>query len=889
MNRPVGNAPSFRYSAPRILWGRRMVPTTARAVLALVAMIGTMARPGLATAEPWPAECKGPLTPSVVGGCAGVTHAGCCDPRGRVLYCKGADLYCVDCAGQLPACGWTPFGHYDCGTTGGADPSGDAPKACPAECDASCTATSPCSPTCPGSCGHCAGGRACLEDGECHQPECGDHQCGVDANGLACGVCPHGTECVSPLFQCLPRPAGCTARRGPGSDGAPCETCVCARYPGCCQWNWDAFCAAACEQECGQDCTACPAEPQCAPGQCGPFCGLDCGGCPAGQACWMGACCTPACTNDDGSARQCGPDGCGGSCGACEDTWTCVDGTCVACQPQCEGRQCGPDGCGGSCGTCEAPAACDEAGQCKTPGSCAGACSGGSDNCYCDPVCQSYGDCCPDFCEACPAECATDPCPGIPAAGCCQDEVLWQCVQGAAQSTDCAATPLCGWNADANVYQCGTTGLESHQHVKACPATFATPLSLALPMSRAPFAPPLNGMALPLPVLLVALLLALAGCSGGDGNGVRDTSRPDTAAPGDVDALEAADVAPPDAIPDVPPEQHADARDADPGTPDLPDDAEVSDVPPPDPAPDVLPDAPDPGLDVPVDAPADAETEQTTPFSCLHLPQGPLELEKIDGTIAAEDLAFDGEGYLIGSDMSAVYKSAPGLPTKVLVPNLPTRAGMRLTPAGFLALNDDTQGRLLLFGPDGALDRVLAQGLAYPNGMAVDLDGFVYVTEHNAGRVLRVHPYTGEVTVLVEGLDYPNGITFNADYTRLYVGTFGGSKIWTLTISRDGKPGRLEVFADLSDTPGQLDGMGVDACGNVYVCEYGSTDIWRIAPDGKSKTRIVDSDPSITYLPNLQWGRGEGWDPSSIYVPDGWNVGVWRVHVGVPSAPLPFP
>lgn len=32
-----------------------------------------------------------------------------------------------------------------------------------------------------------------------------------------------------------------------------------------------------------------------------------------------------------------------------------------------------------------------------------------------------------------------------------------------------------------------------------------------------------------------------------------------------------------------------------------------------------------------------------------------------------------------------------------------------------------------------------------------------------------------------------------------------------------------------------------------------------------------------------------GWDPLSIYVPDGWEIGVWRVQIGVPTAPRAFP
>jgi formylglycine-generating enzyme required for sulfatase activity len=139
--------------------------------------------------------------------------------------------------------------------------------------------------------------------------------------------------------------------------------------------------------------------------------------------------CQPAC---DG--RQCGPDGCGGTCGTCvpphacqttrcveghcelslglswcliagecfpadqpaplhpclacapaatQSTWTpladgagcgegfhCMAGECV-CKPQCDGRTCGPDGCEGVCGTCEDGFQCNPLGLCqKLPRTC---------------------------------------------------------------------------------------------------------------------------------------------------------------------------------------------------------------------------------------------------------------------------------------------------------------------------------------------------------------------------------------------------------------------------------------------------------------------------------------------------------------------------------------
>jgi hypothetical protein len=58
-----------------------------------------------------------------------------------------------------------------------------------------------------------------------------------------------------------------------------------------------------------------------------------------------------ACQADSCAGKECGSDGCQGTCGACSSGSICVDGACQACTPSCEGKSCGDDGCGGTCGS----------------------------------------------------------------------------------------------------------------------------------------------------------------------------------------------------------------------------------------------------------------------------------------------------------------------------------------------------------------------------------------------------------------------------------------------------------------------------------------------------------------------------------------------------------
>jgi hypothetical protein len=143
--------------------------------------------------------------------------------------------------------------------------------------------------------------------------------------------------------------------------------------------------------------------PQCGGKQCGSDgCNGSCGTCPSGQSCDAnGQCqkiCTPQC-----NGKTCGPDGCGGTCGTCPAGQTCDStGKCqTICTPNCNGKTCGPDGCGGTCGSCPAGQTCGSNGQCTPSGGTCGhpICStGGALSAGCDPcatkICAADSFCC---------------------------------------------------------------------------------------------------------------------------------------------------------------------------------------------------------------------------------------------------------------------------------------------------------------------------------------------------------------------------------------------------------------------------------------------------------------------------------------------------------------
>ena len=169
--------------------------------------------------------------------------------------------------------------------------------------------------------------------------------------------------------------------------------------------------------------------------------------------CENGECksCVPDCTN-----KECGDDGCGGSCGDCKTPpsnecqgnilyeylpdgtcdsnfrckytyktttcqYGCSNGKCNNCQPACAGKNCGPDGCGGSCGQCSSLEFCNINGICECKyTSCNGKCCNQYEKCY-------NGSCCSSSCLN--KECGDDGCGG----SCGDCEPPMQCKAGICQ------------------------------------------------------------------------------------------------------------------------------------------------------------------------------------------------------------------------------------------------------------------------------------------------------------------------------------------------------------------------------------------------------------------------------------------------------------------------
>jgi DNA-binding beta-propeller fold protein YncE len=279
----------------------------------------------------------------------------------------------------------------------------------------------------------------------------------------------------------------------------------------------------------------------------------------------------------------------------------------------------------------------------------------------------------------------------------------------------------------------------------------------------------------------------------------------------------------------------------------------------------------------PPDAPPDA-----MPVNCGNLPTGPVPYQVLGGFVASEDLAFDVDGNVIESDTQNLYKTKRNLNRATWVVNFPFRAGMRMTPTHKLVVNSDYTNSIVRVDPDGSR-HTLMSNVAYPNGMEVDPQGFVYVAAQSENTVYRINPETAEYTVITQQINAPNGLTFNRDYSTLYIGAFSGEGvIYAVDIAPDGTPANFRPWKTNVGT-GLLDGMAVDACNNVYIADYGQSEILRINGDGTNMITIIDGNGA--YMPNFDWGRGfGGWRTDRLYVVSV-NQGLFEVDLGVESKP----
>jgi hypothetical protein len=292
--------------------------------------------------------------------------------------------------------------------------------------------------------------------------------------------------------------------------------------------------------------------------------------------------------------------------------------------------------------------------------------------------------------------------------------------------------------------------------------------------------------------------------------------------------------------------------------------------------------------DTDTDTDSDADTgtgseidTDTDAFDCDALPTEPLFVEELSGPMGYHDLAFDTEGFIFGYDGWNLVKATTSSAATVFVTGLSGVEGMDYLPDGDLVAATVSNG-LVRITPTGTVTN-LVPSLNDLYGVKVGPDGMIY-TGNNLS-LYRVDPSDGTYTVLTSGIA-ARGCDFSPDLTRLYItsqDTMG--HVYVADLDDDlnfiGSP---VLFATITDAGNWLDGIRVDACGNVFVPNFSTSALYRITPDGVVST-FYDWPDITGYGHGLEWGSGVGgWDDMSIFMPQPYDAyTVIRLEVGVHS------
>lgn len=271
-------------------------------------------------------------------------------------------------------------------------------------------------------------------------------------------------------------------------------------------------------------------------------------------------------------------------------------------------------------------------------------------------------------------------------------------------------------------------------------------------------------------------------------------------------------------------------------------------------------------------------------LECDALPAGPLDAPAVlTGLNGSEDFAFDGHGQIAARQGGDVVLVDAAMQTTVLA-QAPGSYGLRYRPDGYLVMAIPNQNSVVEVSPDGVVAPWVAD-LDTPNGLYPDAQGNVWVTEFGGDRVVRINP-DKTVDIIAEGqqVNNPNGIVYDAARGLLFYTNYNDGEIMSVNMA----PGGDITPVLVTTIDGRLDGLVLDACGNLYAVDNGDDELYRVRLDAAGaamgEAELLASFPES--VANAQFGSGNGWDPKTLYV-GGAAGSIYAVPAGVPGAPVP--
>ena len=286
------------------------------------------------------------------------------------------------------------------------------------------------------------------------------------------------------------------------------------------------------------------------------------------------------------------------------------------------------------------------------------------------------------------------------------------------------------------------------------------------------------------------------------------------------------------------------------------------------------------------------------------LPPG-SKVERIaTGFMFTEGPVWQRDGTLLFSDMPGDKRRCWSPQSGVSVVREPSNRcnGMTRDNEDNLIVCEHVTSRVVREKADGTTEVVAShyagKELNSPNDVIVARDGSVLFSDPDWGRtigaiglerpvelgfrgVFRMPPGGGELQLLKDDFEGPNGLCLGIGEKQLFVNDTYRAHIRVFDVGQDFVLGNERVFAEGIGKgvigEGVVDGMKMDAAGNVYVTGPGG--IWVFDPGGR-KLGTIEVPEEVA---NLNWGDA---DWKTLYIAA--STSIYRLRLGIPGNRLPY-
>ena len=286
---------------------------------------------------------------------------------------------------------------------------------------------------------------------------------------------------------------------------------------------------------------------------------------------------------------------------------------------------------------------------------------------------------------------------------------------------------------------------------------------------------------------------------------------------------------------------------------------------------------------------ADTAVPEVVDPRCLEpLPVDGFEVRTINRIHTEEDFDFDGTGYLVAQGNTNLLGWPRNGDHDTLSPNIGVdAAGIRALPSGdFVVAQPDTGVVKLVSGVNGGAVNA-ATGMNYPNGLEVGRDGTVYVSEFLPnGGLKQLDPYAGNVDVLMAGVAV-NGVALSPDELVLYVSTWdftagGGDAGRIASLERPSTDEPWGPPTMLMETRALVQGLTTDICGNLYMVDTQTAEVFRYNDEDGSVDRLISlsAEAGAGFVSSARFGAGfGGWKRNELHLTD--RARIYVIDVGI--------